>query len=87
MSRYSFLLGGQILGLMLVGFGFACGVVRGLIWALDDPNRDRRRLGWATAALCFPLGLTFYGWAWLGHPLAFWGLRRYLMGPQQSESY
>lgn len=68
-------LGIQILGIMLVGFGFACGVVRGLIWALDDPNRNRRRFGWLMAALCAPLCLTFYGWAWLGHPLAVWGLR------------
>ena len=68
----SLLLGGQILGLMLVGFGFACGLVFGLINALDNPNRHRRRLGWAIE--------TFYGWAWLGHPLAFWGLRGYLIG-------
>jgi hypothetical protein len=81
-GRYLFLggirgpyLGVQIAGVMLVGFGFACGVVFGLIRAFDDPDRDRRRLGWAVASLCVPPCLTFYGWGWLGHPLAFCGLR------------
>ena len=74
------LLGGQIFGIVLIGFGFAFGGGLGLFWAFDDPNHGRRRLGRAIIGPCFLLSLTFYGWGWLGHPLMFWGLTFYGLG-------
>ena len=64
----------QIVFLMLVGFGFACISVRGITWALDHPNRQRRRLGWVLAFVGFIAGLICYEWALLGHPLRCLGL-------------
>ena len=68
-------LGIQVLGIMLVGFGFACLSVFGLVNALDNPNRNRRCIGWLIAGLCLPTGLTFYGWAFVGSPFVFWGFQ------------
>lgn len=70
------ILGIQILGIMCVGFGFAVLSVKGLSGIFDDPDRDwlRRVRYWAYLAVGALGGLTFYGWAWLGHPLAIWGL-------------
>src|SRR4051794_20652817 len=68
-------LGVQIAGIMLIGFAFACSVAFGILNALDNPNRNRWWLRWAIAALCARLRPLSYGWDWMCHPLAFWGLR------------
>ena len=67
-------LGVQILGVMLIGFGFTRLGVFGLISGLDNPNRNRRKLGWCLVGVCAPLALIFCRWAGSGHPLGAWDL-------------
>lgn len=67
-------LGGQIVGLMLLGIGCALLFGRSVFLALESPEKAR----WKFWLYALPLGALvffFYGWAWFGHPLAFWGLR------------
>lgn len=68
------LLGYEIVGLVLLGALCAFFAALGLYWVFDDPNRNRKPAGFLLAAICLPLGLTFYGWARLGFPGSFWGL-------------
>ena len=65
-------LGLQIFALTLVGVAFAGVGARGVIWALDNPNVKGRLLGGALALFGLIVGVTFNGWAALGHPLRFW---------------
>ncbi len=65
-------LGLQIFGIMLAGLGFASGAAFGLFRCFEN---DSRRWRWLALSFpCMVLGLTFYGWGWLGHPLRLWGL-------------
>ncbi|TPE50822.1 YifB family Mg chelatase-like AAA ATPase [Amaricoccus solimangrovi] len=72
-SVSSLLLGLQIIGLMLVGFGFAVPSVLGIFRAFDDDYRDRRSRYLALSAICAPAWLFLYGWAFYGRPLWFLG--------------
>ncbi len=71
----SFALGGQIVGLMGVGFLFALAGVLCLFWAFYNPYRKRRN-GARLAAifgpvLCAGTGY-WYAWAGFAHPWKFW---------------
>lgn len=67
-------LGIQIGGIMCVGLGFAILSVFGIRRALYLPDRKGRFFGWILFAGSVVLGLSFYGWGFLGHPLRIWGL-------------
>lgn len=73
-SVSSLALGGQIVGLVLIGFCFAFLAVFGFYWVFDDPNRNRVFRGAGLAATGTVGCLFFYGWAFSAHPLATWGL-------------
>jgi len=70
----STLLGVQIIGLTLVGFGFAFLGAEGICRVFDYPEWNRKLSGWVLAVICLPAAFFFVGWATTGHPLAFWGL-------------
>lgn len=67
-------LGVQILGIMVVGFGFTFLSVLGITRALDDLDRKRRVYGWLWLGIGTIGALACYGWAWSGNPLRPWGL-------------
>ena len=64
-------LGGQIIGLVLVGFGFALLFGRCVFVALEEAPKARRWIWYSGAIASAATALFFYQWALFGHPLAF----------------
>lgn len=77
-SISSLTLGGQIVGLMLLGFAFAIPSCLGVFRAFDDSNREGLSRSLALSAVCTPVWLFLYCWAFWGHP--FWGHPMRILG-------
>ena len=64
----------QISSIMLLGLAFNLAAALGLVGAFYYADRKRKALSGSVVILGAGGGLTFWGWAALGHPLVIWGL-------------